>query len=391
MLRKTILAGLGLMAVSLTTAQASTQIPDELKRLKDEIARAEAARDADVAERTKLTSELDALRKETIALAAEIQTLERDLTATETRINDLAGRDHDLTAALNDRRNRIAPLLAALQRLRRDLPPAIAVVPEDAISAARSAMLIAGVAEKLEAEANSLAADLRTLGETRTALVAERDQARARRAAIDIRTAELGGLISQRQTAVASLGADVAAAETALAAMQAKAADMAELMAWIEETPASPSPAGVAADGNSTLERDDVRFEHQKGHLAWPAVGTVTGRFGDAHENGDPAKGLTILTRNNAQVTAPADGEIVFAGPFDGYDQLLILTPAEGYFVVIGGLGHLDAIQGQHVLAGEPVGTMAGSATEATMYLELRRKGVPVDPLPWLIPVEPAG
>ena len=106
-----------------------------------------------------------------------------------------------------------------------------------------------------------------------------------------------------------------------------------------------------------------------------------------------PALGLTIRTRAEAQVTAPADGEIVFAGPFEGYGRLLILSPGEGYFVVIGGLGRLDAVEGQRVLAGEPLGTMAGSgaAGEALMYLELRRDGAPVDPLPWLAPAEANG
>ena len=83
----------------------------------------------------------------------------------------------------------------------------------------------------------------------------------------------------------------------------------------------------------------------------------------------------------------------MFAGPFEGYGRLLILSPGEDYFIVIGGFGRLDATVGQHVLTGEPLGTMAGSqaAGEALMYLELRRKGAPVDPLPWLSPAEVNG
>ena len=89
-----------------------------------------------------------------------------------------------------------------------------------------------------------------------------------------------------------------------------------------------------------------------------------------------------------AQVTAPADGEIVFAGPFEGYGGLLILSPGEDYFVVIGGLGRLDATVGQHVLAGEPLGAMAGAggSGDPVMYIELRQDNAPIDPLPWFAP-----
>jgi septal ring factor EnvC (AmiA/AmiB activator) len=118
---------------------------------------------------------------------------------------------------------------------------------------------------------------------------------------------------------------------------------------------------------------------------ALPARGELVRGFGDDDDLGGKAKGLTIRTRAGAQVVAPADGEVVFAGPFRGYGQLLIIASGTDYHALLGGLDRIDAEVGQSVLAGEPVGTMQGTPKGVPqLYFELRRKGQPINPLPWL-------
>jgi septal ring factor EnvC (AmiA/AmiB activator) len=44
-----------------------------------------------------------------------------------------------------------------------------------------------------------------------------------------------------------------------------------------------------------------------------------------------------------------------------------------------------DSVVGQWVLAGEPVGEMGDAdAGRPVLYVELRRNGDPVNPLPWI-------
>ena len=85
---------------------------------------------------------------------------------------------------------------------------------------------------------------------------------------------------------------------------------------------------------------------------------------------------------------APFDGVVAFAGAFRGYGQLLIIEHSEGYHTLLAGLGRVDGEVGQRVLAGEPVGVMATSETDgapsSSLYVELRRDGQPINPLPWL-------
>ena len=115
-----------------------------------------------------------------------------------------------------------------------------------------------------------------------------------------------------------------------------------------------------------------------------PARGRLVALFGD-QSSGVRNKGISIETRDGAQVVTPYDGEVVFAGPFRGYGQLLIIEHGEGYHTLLAGFSRIDSILGQWLLAGEPVGIMGwGSKGGPVLYVELRRDGVAINPLPWL-------
>ena len=114
-------------------------------------------------------------------------------------------------------------------------------------------------------------------------------------------------------------------------------------------------------------------------------MGHISGRYGETVRRGVTRKGLTIETRDSAQVIAPYDGKVVFAGNFRGYGQLLIIDHGEGYHSLLAGMSRIDGIMGQYLLSGEPVGVM-GSQIESkpALYIELRRNGQPINPVPWL-------
>ncbi|MBC8131302.1 MAG: peptidoglycan DD-metalloendopeptidase family protein [Rhizobiaceae bacterium] len=122
--------------------------------------------------------------------------------------------------------------------------------------------------------------------------------------------------------------------------------------------------------------------------------GTVRNAFGDSDGIGRPASGTTFRARPGDVVTAPADGQVLYSGPFRSYGQLLILDAGDGYHVVLAGMNEIDATVGQFVQSGEPVASMgakrlasaAGTdfgAAEPSLYVEFRKDGKPVDPAPW--------
>jgi murein hydrolase activator len=124
-------------------------------------------------------------------------------------------------------------------------------------------------------------------------------------------------------------------------------------------------------------------FSKKKGTLPLPVGGKIISRYG---KTGNPQQrnGIVIETRNQAAVISPYDGQIAFAGQFRHYGLLLIIDHGEGYHTLLAGLGSIDGDVGQLLLAGEPVGRMKnGENGKPTLYMELRVKGSPVNPIPW--------
>ena len=124
-----------------------------------------------------------------------------------------------------------------------------------------------------------------------------------------------------------------------------------------------------------------------------PAVGKVVEKFGVPNEGGGLTKGIKIGTRPGAQVVAPFDGRVKYAGPLKTYGNVLIVEAGSDYLIILAGMAHVDATVGQWLLAGEPVGRMADAGEDgpSELYLEFRRSRDPFDPLPWLAGVTKEG
>jgi len=125
-------------------------------------------------------------------------------------------------------------------------------------------------------------------------------------------------------------------------------------------------------------------FAKARGALIYPVSGRLMRRFGENDELGVASKGLTLETRDGAQVIAPYDGRVLFAGPFKGYGQILIIEHGDGYHSLLAGLDRVEGTVGQWLVAREPVGTMARGEQKPRLYLELRHDGQPINPLPWM-------
>ncbi|MEW5421576.1 murein hydrolase activator EnvC [Amorphus sp. 3PC139-8] len=377
----------------------------ELDALREQARISEARTEELAAEVEALEKDRKALNEELVGTAERVAQLERRISDSEERLGSLSENEHWIRQSLNERRGVIAEILAALQRIGVHPPPAIAVKPEDALSAVRSAILLGAVVPELNTEAEALAADLNAL----TTLKAEIASERARLAA------DLGSLTEER-TRVELLIAEKKKqreekAET-LAAERQKAEELAgradsleDLIASLEDEVESARSAAEAARAASAAGRTPsasdagrlapaIPFAKARGRLPLPAEGAVLRTFGEPDATGDTALGISIATLPDAQIVAPADGWVVYAGPFRSYGQLLILNVGGGYHVLLAGMKRTEVQLGQFVLAGEPVGVMGAQrfASAATMdiesprpvlYVEFRKDGTSIDPAPW--------
>jgi murein DD-endopeptidase MepM/ murein hydrolase activator NlpD len=121
--------------------------------------------------------------------------------------------------------------------------------------------------------------------------------------------------------------------------------------------------------------------------LAWPAEGQVTDGFGPRW--GRMHTGVDIGILHRLSVTAAAEGTVEATGylpGYDGYGNVVLIDHGEGRETLYAHLSHVRAGVGQHVEAGSWIGTAGctGSCTGTHLHFELRRDGVPVDPMPLL-------
>ncbi len=125
------------------------------------------------------------------------------------------------------------------------------------------------------------------------------------------------------------------------------------------------------------------------GPITSPTSGEILRHYGERSRRGQTERGITFATRPGAQIVAPHDGQVVFAGPFEGYGEILIIEHDGGYHTLLAGLERLDATLGQWLLTGEPVGAMGQETVDLLgesqgLYLELRHNGRPINPQRWI-------
>ena len=120
-----------------------------------------------------------------------------------------------------------------------------------------------------------------------------------------------------------------------------------------------------------TAQNADSGAGSRRGSLLLPVVGTMRPR----QQGNGQGPGVTFVTSPGAQVVAPADCEVLFAGPYHKSGQVLILEVTAGYDLVLAGLDRIMVRPGDLVLAGEPVGAMPQMGQDGELYFELRQNG----------------
>ncbi|MGU3492528.1 murein hydrolase activator EnvC family protein [Xanthobacteraceae bacterium A53D] len=334
-----------------------------------------------------------------------LRTVEQQITDLEARIGKLDASAAEIRASLMQRRDVLAEVLGALVRMGRNPPPALLMRPDDALDAVRSAILLGALLPEMRVEAETLAADLADLSRMRTELSNARDQLAGLRTSMEEDRRRISTFIAERQRRVTEGNAELPAAKAQADAVAKSTGDVHDLVTRLEtevapaanaaaeaSKPAEPPKTQMAALPNAARIAPARPFVDAKGLLPLPVAGVRLRDFGAADGLGGTEKGMTFATRAGAQVAAPADGWVVYAGPFRSYGQLLIINTGGGYHILLAGMERITVELGQFVLAGEPVAMMgnvsrtpaAGSATgQPHLYVEFRKDGLSIDPAPW--------
>lgn len=326
------------------------------------------------------------------------------------KLTALSEQEDGIKLSLRARRTVLAEVLAALQRMGLNPPPAILVRPDDALASVRSAVLLGAVVPEMRAQTLELMADLKEMQRLQASISDEQERLKTSRIA-QMEERQKQELLLEEKKKLYSQSAEELQAERAHAEELAKkATSLKDLIASLQErmnkvrTAADDAREAEekrlaqgqerAAQPNENFLSAKADFATLRGQLFLPASGKITKKFGQKDDFGRPSAGENLATPQNATITSPSDGVVLYAGQFRSYGQLLILDVGGGYHIVMAGMGRINVAQGQFVLAGEPVGAMGdklltsvaslGSGNSSPMlYIEFRKDGKSVDPTPW--------
>ena len=345
-----------------------------------------------------------------IEAASRLRAVEGRVAETEARLKPLDDSERGIRQSLSGRRAAIAEVLASLQRIGRNPPPAMMVRPEDALASIRTAIMLGAVLPDMRIQAESLAADLSDLVRIRRDIAEEKERLQRDVAALTEERQRVALLMEERHKRQADTEKAIEEERRKATSLARQVDNLKDLIGKVEQgldaKTRSERTATRAADEKSINSRIDlaalkdpgrlapaVAFASARGHLPLPVNGVRIREFGAPDSLGSTEKGLTIATRAGAQVTAPCDGWVVYAGSFRNYGQVLILNAGGGYHVVLAGMERISVDVGQFVLTGEPVAvmgsgsqvaaTLASGSNQPVLYVEFRKDGTPVDPSPW--------
>jgi len=335
-----------------------------------------------------IDEELDRIRRDMVAAASIIQEQESRVAGIEKALGELKAVEKAKLAEFSARRVQLAGVLVALQRVARYPPEALISHPQSPADTVRSAILLRAAVPEIETRAARLRDDLESLAEARREMAKKKAQLASVTTGLERERKRLGALFGQKTMLKHRTLAQGRAEVRRLKVLASQVSGLRQLLNELKKTGHKQKPRPSTGDKARAGLPGGVQgmpISRQRGKLPPPAVGRIVGWYGQAMASGLTRKGITLQTAPGAQVVAPYGGHVVFAGMFRGYGQLLIIKHTEGYHSLLSGLARIDSAIGQEVVVGEPVGVLGRpNNRKPFLYVELRRNGRPINPLPWL-------
>ncbi|MEL6379960.1 MAG: peptidoglycan DD-metalloendopeptidase family protein [Pseudomonadota bacterium] len=423
------------------TVRQDTGPPDTALQDIEKALRSKAAEEARLKKEAEARAqEIRKLRYRLIETADSIQDSEREIARIERELVRLEAEEKEAAEKLAAEQETLSTVLAALQAFEMSQPPALFVSPDDANRAARAALLLSEAAPALATKAEGLRVLVEKLTAARAALADQRvayertaislasrrkflaDDLKVKEAERDV--ADRLAAAAQRETA--TLAARATSIKDVVARLRAVAHSITPRPKPPRQKPGDAGPIPPPSEPNSepdgiriiaeggpasdrdgaaspssrnrrstrrpTLRREDVAtvfkpatsFVQARGALKMPVVGRITTKFGQRDKLGDRSDGIRIAVRDQAIVTAPYEAKVVFAQPWELTGNMIVLDVGGGYHMLMLGVGRFLVDEGQVVNAGEPLAEMTG--TQATLDVQVRRNGEPVNPAQWFSP-----
>ncbi len=121
------------------------------------------------------------------------------------------------------------------------------------------------------------------------------------------------------------------------------------------------------------------RAKKIKTFFQMPIQANIVSEFGQSKKNKIFENGVIFEVSEEAFVTSPLDGVVVFANKFKSYGNLVIIENDNGYFCILSGMQKIMISSGNKVFKGEPIARVS-EKKKNKLYFELRKNGKIINP-----------
>lgn len=370
---------LGLSCSSLASADNQA----EMAQLQKDIAALQAQLKAVQGTKTGLQKELENSEKQINELQKKANGINQQLREQRQELQKLQHEKVDLQKRQEAQRQQMAEQLVASYKLGERSEIKVLFNQESPAKFARTLKYHSYFLGAHKAEIEKYTATIARIDEITPAIESRSAQLSALQAQLAKQQTDLKKLHGQRQTALAKVNANLKTKQGELNKLQQDKQKLQTLMTQVTRSvaKAQTSPAYVP------LPAGGEKFTARKGKLLWPTQGNLLHRFGSARIPGQLNwSGIYVGAAEGTPVVAVHHGRVVFADYFGGHGLIVIVDHGEGYMTLYAHNQVLFKKAGDLVKAGENIASAGNSGGQSStgVYFEIRLRGNPIDPAPWL-------
>ena len=367
------------LAQAATPAARHAQVEADLKAIRAQIARVRERVNQDQIERDRLSRDLRSAETSVGDAREALEGLSAERRARSEHRATLAQERAEEAKALESEQYSLAIQLRSAYMSAGNEPLRILLNQGDP---ARTARLLAYYSYFGRARARQIDAvnrQLARLGELDEALKGEEQRLQELEAAQRSQVAVLERARASRAQVLARLQSEARDRKQSLARLQRQQAGLEKLVQQLAR----------ALEKYPVIGND--AFSRLRGKLAWPVSGKLVAHFGQTRAGGVKWNGVLVSTERGAPVHAISGGRIAYADWLPGLGLLTIIDHGDGYLSLYGHNERLFKSAGEQVVPGDTIASAgdSGGRGRPELYFEIRRRGKPLDPVPWFRASDP--
>lgn len=328
------------------------------------------------------------LQKEMINVSKDLRTSEQKITYSEKKLAELDQGRNEIYQTLTKQHTQLQQLLSTVQHLAKRGPGALMETSKSIDDLIRSTMILKSLIGKLAAANKNLQQELKRLGSLRFKIQQEQENLKRGQEKLGKQSQKIEGLLNERKIILERERDQQRKIEERLKTLAAQSSNVHDLIVQLKKQ--KPASKSTSKPIDQLRKKEPISGLQKEGrYVMLPIQGEVIAKYGKSHELNLEGAGIVFKSHPNARVLSPVNGQVVFAGPFRRYSQIIIIAHDGKYHTLLAGMKRLDTASGQQVMAGEPIGLMGDGkeddkADKPYLYLELRRDSTPIDPTLWI-------